>query len=440
MKRIFINLQIASGLAVLGAVYGVLSTWQSWGTPTLITTLTLGSGILLLGYGIVRWTEMTTGRLIKRDFTYASCTIGLVTLAYLVIAWLSDQAFDVPFIGFIFLIVFAIISHSLFDYGRSRLERYFPDRREHQALRRQLKTLAHDAHPEQDLHERLQVLLQSLCRTLKHQPGRILLRVGDVFELVAVDGAKSGLLKLSKSTLHTKEMIIHTDDRDSLESRTLISPLIYRSVHHGALVLGPTTDSIIFNDEELDLVEDFSDRIAAILHTTMLQKEGMLEIKSLTELFRRRELELQAHIRAVLSSPTDRIQGPLYEWVEDALRHMDDFSYLGQHQLANLKLVTSSDDEVDIERATHLELGKALHQLLVDCITKLKPAGRRSDPPSPDWRSFIILNDCYIEGKPTREVMANLYISEATFHRARRRAIRGLTRAISEMEQKASFG
>jgi hypothetical protein len=44
------------------------------------------------------------------------------------------------------------------------------------------------------------------------------------------------------------------------------------------------------------------------------------------------------------------------------------------------------------------------------------------------------LHDAYIEDQLNRDIMSKLYISEGTFNRTRRSAIRSVTRALEEME------
>jgi DNA-binding CsgD family transcriptional regulator len=48
------------------------------------------------------------------------------------------------------------------------------------------------------------------------------------------------------------------------------------------------------------------------------------------------------------------------------------------------------------------------------------------------WYSYIVLHDAYVEGVPNREIMARLYISEGTFNRTRRIALRALARLLIE--------
>ena len=47
----------------------------------------------------------------------------------------------------------------------------------------------------------------------------------------------------------------------------------------------------------------------------------------------------------------------------------------------------------------------------------------------------MIINDAYIEDIRDREIMARLYISEGTYYRTRRKALRGVARALLETEK-----
>jgi len=48
------------------------------------------------------------------------------------------------------------------------------------------------------------------------------------------------------------------------------------------------------------------------------------------------------------------------------------------------------------------------------------------------WYNYVVLYDAYVEDVPNREIMARLYISEGTFNRTRRNALRGLSRMLLE--------
>jgi hypothetical protein len=129
--------------------------------------------------------------------------------------------------------------------------------------------------------------------------------------------------------------------------------------------------------------------------------------------------------------------GPL---VEDALRHLHDFSYLGEHELAQLKVVDWELARHDHQFLTHIDRGKALSEVLVRAVGKLRPGGPEPAPhsvPPREWQPYVILYDAYVLGELNRDIMSRLYVGEGTFNRTRRRAIRAVARALQEMEKEA---
>jgi hypothetical protein len=84
---------------------------------------------------------------------------------------------------------------------------------------------------------------------------------------------------------------------------------------------------------------------------------------------------------------------------------------------------------------THLERGKALNQALCSALEKLRPSTTEPRSPIPrEWYAYLILRDAYLNDLSNREIMARLYISEGTFNRTRRAAVRSVRRALHEME------
>jgi hypothetical protein len=125
--------------------------------------------------------------------------------------------------------------------------------------------------------------------------------------------------------------------------------------------------------------------------------------------------------------------------VENALRHLHDRSYLGQHQLAQLQIVKQrgrqSSDAPCL--STHVSLGHELRSLLVEVIGQLRPTGELptgASIPQREWHPYIILHSHYVQRELTREIMARLYISEGTYNRTRRSALRTVAKALVELE------
>jgi hypothetical protein len=164
--------------------------------------------------------------------------------------------------------------------------------------------------------------------------------------------------------------------------------------------------------------------------------------------FREREHDLQRQMQQMLAEQGEEA-GPVLEGVDeagfmalvkDALRRLHDFPYLGEHDLAQLKVVDGYLPAGEQGFVTHIERGKAVSAVLVQAVEKLRPAGEEpaaySVPPRM-WRQYIVLHDAYVLGERNRDIMGKLYIGEGTFNRARQRATRGVARALQEMEGEA---
>jgi len=118
--------------------------------------------------------------------------------------------------------------------------------------------------------------------------------------------------------------------------------------------------------------------------------------------------------------------------VEDCLRKLPDAMALGGSPLT---------DYVGIKGESEVARGKKLQRLLHGAIESLRPAGVRPVGALPKaWFNYAVLYDAYVVGIKNREVMAKLYISEGTFNRTRRIALRGVALWLIEgMQQKRNI-
>lgn len=444
LRNQFALLQVASLLAAAAGLYASLSIWLLVGTPTLVSALLLGSGSLLLAHGVVRWNALVEGRFLQGDFRYSAAATGLVVGAYLIIAAISNLAFEVPFIAYVFLVCFAIITHPLYDFGLGILDRYFSSRRGQRIFRANLRDLARNPQVQEDLHAGLKTLLDLLCAAVGAHQAWIAFRGGQ--EIVATGIGESDIRERNPSLAALAEDEVRAltgCDVPDVDALTVV-PLIHGGALLGEFALRPDSAVGKFSEGELDLIEEFSDRVAEVLYTISLQEETVSQIGAMTRQFRQREMDLRAQMRMAMEgsagkpSAEDKHAFEFYALVEKALQNMADYSYLGRHALARLKIVSALTERMEIDHVTHLDRGKALCAILTACIDKLRPSGPRLTPPTRDWRPYIILHDCYVSGMQTRDAMNSLYISEATFHRARRGAVWGVARALTEMENESN--
>jgi hypothetical protein len=444
LQRQLATLLWATCLAIFCGIYTSLSIWLGLDTLTLISNLSLGAGVALLGYGVARYNALIEGRAIRLDVIYTSLATALIVGAYLLAALVSDLVFDVPFIAFIFIIMLAIVSHSLYDWARTYLDRLFY-RQQYRELRANLRDFARTTAPDQDIQDRLQVILQTLCRSLEVSKGFITLREGGNFVPIASWQMELRGRSIAAEVLATDEIALLSPpvERPELADMALIVPLHAGGEQMGAIVLGERRAGVGYGEDDLDLLEDLADTIAGVVHTVRLQERSVQQIDALLREVREREQELQRRMREVLAAEA---RPPILEGlsekevvslVEDALRRLYDYPYLGEHRLAQLRIVESTFDVQEGAFVTHLDRGKALQGVLIAALEKLKPPGPQPSPPTREWHQYVILHDAYVLGELNRDIMAQLYIGEGTFNRARRRAIRGVAKALGEMEREA---
>jgi hypothetical protein len=177
--------------------------------------------------------------------------------------------------------------------------------------------------------------------------------------------------------------------------------------------IGPRRGLKAYAESDLNWLEDIADEVALMVNT---HRSGRGELPAPSE-----QTSATHKFLAALSLRPD---AELVKSVEDCLRNLHDYIKLGKSPLAA---------RLGVDGETHIEQGKAMHQALVEVIRSLRPAGERPREPLPrDWYNYVILHDAYVRDTPDREIMARLYISEGTFYRTRRKALRGVTRALLE--------
>jgi hypothetical protein len=124
--------------------------------------------------------------------------------------------------------------------------------------------------------------------------------------------------------------------------------------------------------------------------------------------------------------------------VEGALRHLNDMPTLSQHPLLGRTPSTAGSNRPAAEAAT------LLRGDLVQAIERLRPSTPRPSPGNSNgpggWLHFLVLYEAYVEGRPNKQIMQRYYLSEGTFHRARRGAIDTLARDLAQRTARLTPG
>ena len=182
--------------------------------------------------------------------------------------------------------------------------------------------------------------------------------------------------------------------------------------------IGVSQDKVEFSSGDLELLDEFANHVGALVSLANLVEEN----QPATSAGENARLDLAAEdMMQTLAGTSETDLTPL---VEDALRKFPDVVTLGQSPLVD---ITKVDGHTQVER------GKRLQEILRQAVDALRPGATRPVDVIPRaWYAYIILHDAYLEGARNRDVMARLYISEGTFNRTRRLALRGVARWMSE--------
>ena len=444
-RRQYTPLFVAVILTGLSGLYLGLGVQLQLKIPSFPADLALGATAVILGYRVAEDQARMQGVAIERDLLYIGLGIGSLTICYVVLAeilHLGGHTFST--VTLIMIVIVAVSSLMLYDALRSSLDRLFY--REHfRQLRANLRALSRESGIGQGLPERLQAVLTRLCATLDVRQGLVAVRDGETFVCQATERAQPVGEAFPEGALAGGEIAaLPLPGTTGPEGMTLLIPIHADGQQVAALALGGKERGAPFAEEDLIVLDDLAEQLGAMIRTMRLQEENARILSQMVSDFREQEHALQRQVQGILAegptAPGDTSEEGFVSSVEDALRRLYDYTYLGEHALAKLAVVQQCLGGRDPQFVTHIDRGKALSEVLVQAMEKLRPEGpepKRLEVPSREWHLFLVLHAAYVGGDPNREIMSWLYIGEGTFNRTRRRALRGVAKAVQEMEQEA---
>jgi len=446
-RRAYRPLFLAVILTGLSGIYLFLGVQLQLNIITIPADIGLGAAAAILGYVVARHYAEMVGVTIERDLLYISLGIGSLTILYVVFAkilHLGGHLFST--LTLIIIVIVAVSSLMLYDALRHSLDRLFY--REHfRQLRSNLRALSRETGMHYGLSERLQAVLSALCTTLHVEGGLIALRDEESFVCQASEWASlRGEVYAFEALAATEITPLPLPGTSGPQYMALLVPIRANGEQVAALALGGKEREAPFSEDDLFLLDDLADQLGAMIQATRLQEENALLLSQMVSDYRQQEHALQRQADSLVAVSLEGSQPATGEAsneefvaaVEDALRRLYDYSYLGEHALAQLLVVQRRLDGKVPGSVTHIDSGKALSQVLVQAMQKLRPEGPEPKPhvvPTREWHQFLILHLAYVSGEPNRDIMSRLYIGEGTFNRTRRRALRGLAKAVQEMDR-----
>ena len=419
-RRQLWTLVAATVIAGLTGPVSIVASWLDlFPVPMVVMSGLLAIFVSMIGFGVARYSALVEGRTMARDFIYNLVLIVIITSFYLLAVRMLVLAYDAPRVIIILVPILAIFTHSLMGIAYRLIDRLFY-RQQTRQLRHNLQRLSRLAAEGEEFHENLNETLKALCISVRATYALIFICEGEWARPIS-DYRWRDLSTEIPAQTHVADDVLHLEPGhlpDPLNEAALLAPLYVESEQVGALVLGQPTNGIHYGNEDVERILHPADRIADIIFITKRKAEYLSRLAELAE-------EHRSHAtRQVASVPIDE--------VEDALRNLYDYAYLADTPLAEMDLVRR---RIPAGQKTHLERGKTVYEVVLEALEKMRPVRNvQRDPPSRKWYPYIILHDAYLDDVPNRDIMSKLYISEGTFNRTRRAAIRSLARALAEME------
>jgi len=415
--KYFLVASVFPAMAIIGGIVGLGITPQM---PRMVPDLLIFSGVFLLGMSVARHQTMIERRTTIQDLPISALTIlGLAILyAYFAFQW------DLPFEKLGAVVAFAVLTHSFYDLTREFLER---QRIRHEGtFRRQLRQLENLSTSEEALQVRLQDGLDLLCETLASLGGFIAIRRDENFVVIATKESVPTNSPLPPEAVACED--ISHPKSDQLPNIAWVAPAFEGPTQVAVIALSHPKAKLDYSAGDLELLAEVADQVGSLISLSNLTAGRANQIQQLVVESQIHANELNSIAGEMIAAISTNFDSEFIKTVEEGLRNLSDYITLGQLPLAS---------QMNITGDSHIECGKQLNKLLIDSIESLRPAEKRPPEPLPRvWYSYAVLYDAYVEGVPNREIMARLYISEGTFNRTRRNALRGLARLLSDRKNK----
>lgn len=386
----------SSTFASLAVCYGAISLFASnIPFPRLIQDGLVFSGFFLLGVSVLKYQSLLERRTIFQDFPLILFVI--TSLCFIYIFYFQTQINQLANI-----VSLVILTHSAYDVAREFLERYRAKQEE--TFRKQVLKIK-----PQESQTYLQDALILFCKQIKTNAGVVATRSEDKFVVTATNNSVS----VGSEVLHPK----FTDDAiekfsGQIQNIEWLASIFDHKNQIAFVGIGAPLNRMNYSTGELDLLQEFVDYVSLMLFVdSNIKKEDD-------------DTSYQIATAEIIETLTHAPDEKMIKMTEDGLRKFLDYVKLGQSELA---------EWLNVNGTSQIERGKKLQNILREGVEALRPTGSRPEEPLPrNWYNYVVLNDAYVKGVMNREVMARLYISEGTFNRTRRNALRGVARWLVE--------
>lgn len=391
--------------------------------PMLVVSVLEGLPVGLIGWGVARYSALMEERTIQKDFIYNLVLLGFVLLIYIPISWLLLLIYHAPMVILAVFPVLAVLTHSSMTVLYRLMDRLFY-KKETRQLRLQLRQITRQVGIYETLDDLLSPSLETICSAVSASYGLILVFEDTVANRVVSYHIDGGIPVLDPQKIAADDVVQLQPNTfpPPLAEASILVPLYGEEEQLGALMLGRPINGVYYAVDDVDKILDFTDRVSEMI---LLYQRNVQYMSHIAQFMQRQDLS-DSKKKTPIST----------EGLELALRNLYDYTYLADNPLGELMLVQT---RLTRGQVTHLDRGKMVHTVLLEALEKLRPTPEEpSKPPTRVWYPYLILQEAYLKETSNRDIMMKLYISEGTFNRTRRTAVRSLARALGELEASIS--
>jgi hypothetical protein len=411
---------IASIIAISTVGYGIFALALTPPMPRLIQDALILVSIILLGISTARYQTFLERRTTIQDFPVSILAVFSLSAVFAALAWFWSSS---PVLV-ILITALSILTHAFYDMVREFLDRlrYKSDSEFHHQLR-QLERIDREGF---SLQDRLSKGLSLLCEVISASGGFIAIKEEEQFVVsVTHHSVRIGL--------EIPAFDVIGDDIQRPNTRLLkdidwIAPALENGEQIAIIGIRNAKTKNEYSTDDIDLLAEVADRIGSIVYHQTDRTGELTRSGDRAPDFRSRQESMDSGSDDLFSTLVTNPDPEFVKLVEDGMRNLSDYVKLGESSLV---------EYLNINGETQLERGKMVHHQLVQAIDILKPDKQRPSEPLPrEWYNYVVLHDAYVEDLPNREIMARLYVSEGTFNRSRRNALRGVARFLFEKSRK----
>jgi hypothetical protein len=397
------------GSSVIG--YGFVGKLLDQPLPRFVATTLVLVALTLFGYSVTRYQALVEQRITSRDYPISLLTITCLLGIYIPVTFMLGLSLT----KILWVTILVILTHAIADYVRDYLDHI--QQKQDREIRFRLRELGRKTPAQISLKRLLTNALSILCHNLEAQDGFIAVREGDSYIVYATFNAIPVGTTFPMQQMESDQ--VFQPDGYLFGQTHWIVPAYGGSKQVAAIGIGARAEMKEYTETDSFWIEDVADQIGALVIECLQAAESADSVMPEEGKYlgvQKPETEELLSILATRSDPK------VESIVEDGFRHFHDYSKLARSPLVGM---------LGIQAQSHIDAGKQVQQELLNILEQLRPAG--NEPPEPvsrEWYCYTILRDAYIEDIPTRDIMSKLYISEGTYYRTRRRALRMVSREI----------